>query len=257
MLLPDEPEPVVCVNEHGASPFAFVSDHAGRKIPERLGTLGLQEPDLSRHIAWDIGIRDVTEPISKSLGAPYLYQQYSRLVIDCNRRPNIDESIVDISDGTFIPGNKGLSPLEVRERHIKILEPYHNRITEVLDRRQARGQPTVLISMHSCTPQLTSDATMRPWQIGVIAHNDWRVGNALIDLLTEETSITVGRNQPYCVDMEKDFTVPVYGEGRGLPYVEIEIRQDLISDPAGQRQWSELLIRILPRVLERLGVSGG
>jgi predicted N-formylglutamate amidohydrolase len=38
----------------------------------------------------------------------------------------------------------------------------------------------------------------------------------------------------------------VHGERRGLPHVEIEIRQDLITQPAGQREWAERLGRLLP-----------
>jgi predicted N-formylglutamate amidohydrolase len=40
--------------------------------------------------------------------------------------------------------------------------------------------------------------------------------------------------------------VPVHGERRGLPHVEIEIRQDLIGEPAGQAAWAARLARLLP-----------
>jgi predicted N-formylglutamate amidohydrolase len=48
-----------------------------------------------------------------------------------------------------------------------------------------------------------------------------------------------------------DYTVPVHCEGRGVPYAEIEIRQDLIGDEAGQRRWAALLEPLLPRSVER------
>jgi predicted N-formylglutamate amidohydrolase len=56
--------------------------------------------------------------------------------------------------------------------------------------------------------------------------------------------------------VEMDYTVPVHCEGRGLPYVEIEIRQDLIGDARGQQAWAERLGRILPQVVDRMGVRG-
>ena len=101
---PDEPDPVVVQNPNGASEILLISDHAGRRIPRRLGTLGLGDADLERHIAWDIGIRDVTTQVSDKLGATYIYQRYSRLVIDCNRKPGVAQSIALVSDGTEVPG---------------------------------------------------------------------------------------------------------------------------------------------------------
>ena len=253
LLDPDEPEAVAVQNPHASSPILFISDHAGRRIPRRLGTLGLGDADVERHIAWDIGIQGVTTPLADKLGATYIYQRYSRLVIDCNRRPGVSQSVMLMSDGTEIPGNRNLTQDEVRVRETEILHPYHRVIDQELERRKAAGRPTVIFAMHSCTPVFGND-TPRPWHIGIIAHSDWRIGDALIDLLATETDLCVGRNKPYEVNMETDYTVPIHAEARGLPYVEIEIRQDLIGDERGQLDWANLLSAVLPRVVERSGV---
>ena len=253
LLTPDEPEAVAVQNPNSASPILFISDHAGRRIPRRLGTLGLGDADLERHIAWDIGIQGVTTPLADKLRATYIYQRYSRLVIDCNRRPGVSQSVVLISDGTGIPGNRNLTDDERQAREDEILRPYHQVIERELERRRTAPRPTVIFAMHSCTPVFGGELP-RPWHVGIIAHSDWRIGDPLIDLLSSETGFCVGRNKPYEVSMEMDYTVPVHAEGRRLPYVEIEIRQDLIADDAGQRQWAELLGKILPRVVERSGV---
>jgi predicted N-formylglutamate amidohydrolase len=254
LLGPDDPEAVAVENPAGRSPILFISDHAGRAIPRRLGNLGIGETELDRHIGWDIGIRGVTSILSDRLGATYIYQRYSRLVIDCNRRAGSAQSIMARSDGTEVPGNRGLTASEKRARDVEILRPYHACIRQTLDRRRDESRPTVIFAMHSCTPRLGSDAAPRPWHVGIIAHSDWRIGDSLIEILKTETDLCVGRNEPYSVNMAMDYPVPVHCEGRGLPYVEIEIRQDLIGDEAGQRQWAELLCKILPRVVERSGV---
>ena len=44
----------------------------------------------------------------------------------------------------------------------------------------------------------------------------------------------MGDNAPYAVSDVTDYGVPVHAERRGLAHVEIEIRQDLIADEAGQ-----------------------
>jgi predicted N-formylglutamate amidohydrolase len=43
---------------------------------------------------------------------------------------------------------------------------------------------------------------------------------------------------PYPIDDEVDYTIPVHGEGRGLPGVMIEIRQDGIRTGAGSAAWA-------------------
>jgi predicted N-formylglutamate amidohydrolase len=251
LLCPDDPEPVILQNPTSTSPIVFISDHAGLAIPRRLGTLGLNEAALNRHIGWDIGILGVTARLADLLGAAYIYQPYSRLVIDCNRKVGSAQSIMTRSDGTDVPGNCGLSDAERAARAFEIMRPYHDAIDRLLDQRRAESIPTMVFSMHSCTPRLASDTRLRPWHVGVVAHDDWRLGAPLIELLQSEPELCVGRNEPYKVDMEMDYTVPVHCEGRGLPYVEVEIRQDLIGEETGQREWADRLSRILPRVVDQ------
>ena len=254
LLHPDDPAPFGVENPVGASPILFVSDHAGRAIPRRLGDLGLPDEELSRHIGYDIGIHGVTTELARNLNATYIFQPYSRLVIDCNRQPGKPQSIVLQSDGTVVPANSALSPDAIRLREDEILRPYQDRIEAALKTRAASGQPTVLFAMHSCTDRLRMDPRPRPWQISVIADRDWRLGTALVDVLREETGLCVGVNEPYTVNMAMDYTVPIHAEAKGIPYVEIEIRQDLIGDATGQGEWSRLLTRLFPIAVARSGL---
>jgi predicted N-formylglutamate amidohydrolase len=156
--------------------------------------------------------------------------------------------------GTLVPGNANVSAAERQRREREILEPYHREIERVLADRAARRQPTAIICMHSCTDRLKRDKERRPWHVGVIADSDWRIGNPLIELLEAETQYRIGRNQPYSVSMEADYTVPIHCEARGIPYVEIELRQDLIGDEKSQREWAKLLADIFPRAVEKSDV---
>ncbi|WP_224004681.1 N-formylglutamate amidohydrolase [Aureimonas sp. SA4125] len=241
-------------NDDSLSPLLFVADHAGREIPRALGSLGLDAAAMDRHVAYDIGIHGVTTRLARDLGATYVYQPYSRLVIDCNRRPGVAQSIMTESDGTVVPGNAGLADADISRRQTEILMPYQSEIERVLKARKARGIPTVLFAMHSCTPVFGGEPGPRPWHIGVLADKDWRIGNPLIEILSAETQFCIGRNQPYSVNSETDYTVPLHAEANGLPYVEIEIRQDLIGTEAGQLEWAELLREVFPRAVERAGV---
>jgi predicted N-formylglutamate amidohydrolase len=244
LLEPDEPSPVTLDNEAGNSAFFLTCDHAGRAFPRRLGTLGLPEQETLRHIAWDIGIARVGRELSCQLDAAVILQTYSRLVIDCNRDPNVPSSIPEISELTEIPGNCRLGEVERAARENAIFRPYHDRLAAALDRRVAEGRDTALVALHSFTPVFKG--IPRPWQVAVLFNRDPRLAHALAILLRAEGDLCVGENEPYRVSDLTDYTVPVHGERRGLPHVEIEIRQDLITEAAGQTAWAERLARLLP-----------
>lgn len=247
LLAPDEPAAWEVERPSGASPYLLLCDHAGRRIPRRLGTLGLGEHELRRHIAWDIGAAAVTRRLSALLDATAVLQPYSRLVIDCNRPPGSADSIATISECTPIPGNAALGRDDVAQRETAVFQPYHAQIRALLDARDARAQPSWLIAMHSYTPVYLDAA--RPWHAGVLYHRDARMAQALRDLLRREPGLIVGDNEPYSVSDATDVAIPEYGEKRGLPHVELEIRQDLIDSDAGQQQWAERLARML-RMME-------
>ncbi len=233
-------------NAAGRSPFLLTADHYGRAIPRILGDLGLPPGELTRHIAWDPGIAGVADALSKHLDAHLIAQRYSRLVIDCNRPPGAPSSIPAISEATVIPGNEGLARDAAQARRRQIFDPYHRRIAEVIRRRLRDSVPTVLVSLHSFTPVYAGIA--RPWHIGTLYHRDTRLPPLLLKLLREETDLVVGDNEPYAVSDETDYTIPVHGEARGLMNSGIEIRQDLIAGPAGQRQWADRLARIFGEI---------
>ena len=244
LLDPDEPDPVMFENEAGSSVFFLTCDHAGRAIPRRLNGLELPEHEIERHIAWDIGIGAVGQHLSRLLDAAVILQTYSRLVIDCNRDPKVPSSIPEISETTEIPGNRGLTETARTARINAVFRPYHDTIAAALDRRAAEGRASVLVALHSFTPVFKGVA--RPWQVAVLYNLDARLAHALFTLLSAEERLVVGENEPYAVSDVTDYTVPVHGERRGLPHVEIEIRQDQIAEPAGQTAWAERLARLLP-----------
>src|SRR5438034_6599951 len=193
----DEPHPVTLDNEAGQSAFFLTCDHAGRAIPRRLDGLGLPEHETERHIAWDIGIGAVGRRLSRLLDAAVILQTYSRLVIDCNRDPDVPSSIPEISETTEIPGNRDLSQAARAARVEAIFRPYHDTIAAGLDRRAAAGRASVLVALHSFTPVFKGVA--RPWHVAVPYNRDPRLAHALFTLLNAEDGLVVGDNEPYRV----------------------------------------------------------
>jgi predicted N-formylglutamate amidohydrolase len=250
LMAPDEPSPVRALRENGRSELFLTDDHAGRTIPRSLARLGLPGRELERHIAWDIGIAGVTERLSAALDATAVLQTYSRLVIDCNRDPAVPSSIPEVSETTEIPGNRGLSDAQRQVRRQAIFEPYHARIRTLLDARQAAGLRTVFVAMHSFTPVFKGES--RTMQVGVLYNRDVRLAAIMLELLRAEGDLTVGDNAPYAVSDITDYGVPMHAERRGLAHVEIEIRQDLIADAAGQATWAARFERLLSAAVARL-----
>lgn len=209
----------------------LLGDHAGRAIPRRLGDLGLPASAMDLHIAWDIGVAGLGERLAERLDACFVRQAYSRLVIDCNRVAGAADAVPAESDGVAIPGNVGLGAGDVAARRTEIYEPYQAAISAVLDERARMGRPTVLVSLHSFTPVMKG--ARRPWRLGVLHREDSDLSRRMLARLREALGEGVGDNQPYAMD-GTDNTVPLHADPRGLDYLELEARQDLIAEAAGQ-----------------------
>jgi predicted N-formylglutamate amidohydrolase len=253
LLSDDDVGPVDVQRRDGRSPFLIVCDHAGRLIPRSLGSLGLSDDQLATHIAWDIGAAGVAQRLGEALGAHTVLQRYSRLVIDCNRPLDAVDSITPRSESTVIPGNQGVGAGAADERARAIFLPYHDDIRGALDQRQALGRQTVIIAMHSFTPVFLDVA--RPWHVGVLYNRDARVARPLLQALRDEGDVVVGDNEPYAVSDVTDYSVVHHGERRGLPHVEVEIRQDLIATAQGQDAWAERLARLLPAAIAAIAAT--
>ena len=236
LLAEDELPPVLEEGRNGSSNFLIVVDHAGARIPRCLGDLGLAPSELLRHIAWDIGSLGVARRVAAALDAPLVAHNYSRLVIDCNRDPAVPTSIPTRSEATEIPGNVGLSVAQSAARRAALFDPYHRHIGALLDARLAAGRDTILVAQHTMTD--VYQGARRSMHAAVLYNRDRRFAGLVLEMLRRETGLHVADNEPYFVSDATDYTIPRHGEARGLPHVEIEIRQDLVGDEAGQALWA-------------------
>lgn len=250
LLFADEPAAVEILNESGAGDAVLLCDHASPLLPRRLGDLGLTEAQRHEHIGWDIGAAAVARQLSAAIDAPLVLTGYSRLAIDCNRPPGALTSIPEVTGGVVVPGNAGLDPLARKAREEALFQPYHAAITALLDARRAAGRRSIVLAIHSFTPDLGAP---RPWNIGITYGRDRRLASAFIEVLERRwPEISVGDNLPYAVTDSGDYAMPVYGEGRGLLHVLIEMRQDGVADAAGQAQWAGRLATCWREIAARI-----
>ena len=229
-------------NRDGRSLFLLLGDHAGNRVPERLATLGLTRADLERHIALDIGVETLGHWLSRELDAPFIAQRYSRLVIDCNRALSHPDSIAAQSDGTVIPGNLSLTASQRQARAYAIHNPYHEAIADLLAARDRERRATIIVSLHSFTPSLAG--IIRPWQVGVLyGGGREEFAKAALSALSRH-DLVVGDNQPYHFD-DTDFTIPQHAFASNRPYVELEVRQDVLLRSESMVKIGKLLSQIL------------
>jgi predicted N-formylglutamate amidohydrolase len=243
LLAADEPPPFIELGRQGRSNFVIVVDHASCRIPRRLKDLGLPAFEVQRHIGWDIGALAVARQVAAALDAPLVAQNYSRLVIDCNRNPEVPSSIPRLSESIEIPGNIGLTEADITARRVEIFDPYHGHVGALLDARSAAGQVTILVAQHTMTN--IYHGLQREMHAAVLYNRDRRFAGLTLDMLRREPKLLIADNEPYFVSDATDYTIPHHGEARGLPHVEIEIRQDLVGDDAGQTEWAQRITRAL------------
>lgn len=239
------------VNRDGAAPLLLVCDHASRRFPDHLGTLGVPEPETFEHIAWDIGAAELTRGLSAALDAPAILSRWSRLVVDCNRRIGDPSAFPEASDRILVPGNASMSP-EDREWRIRAIHaPYHAAIDRQLDAMLARGVAPSFVSVHSFTPLLGEIA--RPWHVGILWDQDDRLPRPVLEALRSVAGLHVGDNEPYSGRHPSDYTLHAHGGARGLAHVGFEIRQDLLATRGGIDYWVGLLATALRKALSPTG----
>jgi predicted N-formylglutamate amidohydrolase len=239
-LLEGEEAPALLLNGGGRTPYVLISEHASNRLPKSLGTLGLPESELRRHIAWDIGAEKVARLLSRLIDAPLVLQRYSRLAYDCNRPPDAADAIPEISETTHIPGNRNLSPTDKLARTREIYRPFHATIADLLDRRAAEGTRSMVVTIHSFTP--VYEGKPRAVELGILHDRDTRLADQLI---TSFPTVDARLNQPYGPEDGVLHTLNLHAAPRGLRHAMIEIRNDFLLDQRGQVEWAERLSAVL------------
>jgi len=249
LLTADDPAPFCIRKRIGRARYLMVCDHASNAVPRALDGLGISGAQLERHIGWDIGAGDLTRRLANMLDATALLAGYSRLVIDLNRALDDPTSIPQISDGTIVTGNHGLSTRMRTARANEIFHPYHEAVTAEVDRRMSAGAVPALVSIHSYTP--IAKGKHRPWDVGVTWNRDSRLPIPFMARLAAAVDIQIGDNLPFSARNGYGYTCSTHATKRGLPELLIEIRQDLLDSDCRVEEWARILAPVMEDVLAR------
>ena len=222
-------------NPRAAGQVVLVCEHASNVIPAEFQGLGLSEDLQKAHIAWDPGALPVARHLADLLDAPLVSGGLSRLLYDCNRPPEAPDAVPARSEIYDIPGNRDLDEAAREVRVQGIYRPFRARLAETVS---GAGQP-VLVTIHSFTP--VYKGVPRAVQIGILHDDDSRLADALLRLAPHHTALKIARNDPYGPAEGVTHTLRAHALPEGLMNVMIEIRNDLITTGADQREMAEML----------------
>ncbi len=232
-----------------AGGMLLLADHASNRVPADIA-LGMPPALMREHVAIDIGVDPLARALCARLGCPGVLAAASRLVIDLNREEDAPGLIPAASDGHAVPGNRGIDAAARAARIARFWRPYHDHVSA----RIAGTRPRLLISLHSFTPRLaTAPVEPRPWQIGVLYNTDDRAARIAIPRLVA-AGIVTGDNLPYSGRV-LNASMNRHAEANGIAYLGLEVRQDLIGDPAGVARWCDVLAPIVAATAAGLGAA--
>jgi len=235
------------IGEARTGGILLIADHASAYVPRDID-LGIESALLKNHIAIDIGVAEVAALLVEG-GAvdAAILGGVSRLVVDCNREEDAPGVLPIASDGHAVLGN-ALDDAGREARLARFYRPYHDQITATI----AAHRPAMILSLHSFTPSLASHPEQaRPWHVGVLYNEDDRLAAAAIAALEAE-GLNVGDQQPYS-GKQLNATMNRHAEGNAIPYVGIEMRQDLVADAVGQALFAERLGEMCKKVTLNIG----
>ena len=228
--------------------WVIICDHASNFVPRSVadGNLGINKKEMQRHIAFDLGAKGLALELGKSLGAPVVCSNYSRLVIDPNRGEKDPTLVMQLYDRTIIPANKNVTDLEIDRRLDLFYRPYHDAIKNLLN----SFLDPIIVSIHSFTPQLKGKKT-RPWHVGLLSSGDRRFHNVLLKSFEKEAQLCIGDNEPY-IGTSPGNTIDKHAIITERLNTLIEVRNDLIKTDFDQKTWAKLIKNNLIQAKEYL-----
>jgi predicted N-formylglutamate amidohydrolase len=243
ILTGEEGDPVALENSDARGRVILVCEHASRRLPKTLGTLGLTQEALESHIAWDPGALAVSRNMAKSLDATLVFQRFSRLVYDCNRPPESPAAMPEKSEVFDISGNIGLDQAARDARTEALYFPFREKLSRLVESRIAAGRAPVIVTMHSFTPVYFGKP--RAVEIGILHDSDARLADAMLAAAGTQSLYNIRRNEPYGPEDGVTHTLKEHGLSNGLLNVMIEVRNDLIRDEVDQGVVADYLAGLL------------
>ncbi len=227
---------------HPNSQLFLTCEHASNRVPAPLAATPADEPWLETHWAWDIGAAQVTRALARATGSPAVLSRFSRLVCDPNRLPTDHTWIREQVEGHAVGFNRELGSAERRRRLVAYHHAFHQTLGDAIAERMLEERPPWLLSIHSFTG--VYEGERRGMDVGVL-FDDYVTPAVEFARRLRGQGLETALNEPYSGLRGLIYSANRHGRCFGLPYLELEIRNDLIDTEAGVTQLTDALLAAL------------
>lgn len=200
----------------------FTAEHASNRVPRPYRPRPSDRRLLQLHWGYDIGIAMLFRKVVRLSNGGGVAARFSRLLIDPNREPSDQTAVlVTCDDGTPCFNRS----VDLSRRVERFHAPFHAAIEESI----RAWKPRFLCSLHSFTPSFRGKR--REMEAGVLFDRHDDVAKRLMDAMNARGLVTA-ENAPYSGKDGLIYSAARHGAAFDLPYLEIEVRQDLLRNEA-------------------------
>lgn len=228
------------------TPYVLTCEHATNLLPPPLKATPDDQHWLAQHWGWDIGIQDVTQRLREKTQSVGVFSRFSRLICDPNRAIDNPTWLLEEVEGAPLSFNTSVTEAERERRRAEYYDPYHQGVHDTIATRRNNPTPFLLLSMHSFTPLYMGEP--RSLEVGVLFDENYEHLAYKMGAWIEQEGLITEYNEPYSGMGGMMYSIWRHGNHFGLPYLELEIRQDLIDTREKAHAMAD---RILPS-LEKL-----
>jgi predicted N-formylglutamate amidohydrolase len=210
----------------------YTCEHASAQVPPNLQRDARTDELLAMHWGSDLGAAWLTEALATESGCAAILGTVSRLVIDLNRDPDDATAFLYDTHEGLVAFNADLGPNERARRIDAYFTPYHAAIARCL----TTNRPRFLISIHSFTPEYRGQR--RSVEAGVLFDQHDDIAHRWVEELCRE-GFRAEPNEPYSGKAGLIYSPARHGRAFNVPYLELEVRQDLLATPELAREVAE------------------
>ena len=217
-------------------PLVITCEHASCRLPPPYQAAPEDRRLLHDHWGWDPGAADVARALRAATGSVAFLANFSRLLVDPNRPVDAPDLVRRRAEGHTFSFNREVDAAEQARRVERLYRPYHEAIEAALVAR--RDRDTLLFSVHSFTPCL--DGEPREMELGVLFDEHEPLAVQLAGAL-RRAGFVVALNAPYSGRDGLVYSAHRHGTAHGVPYLEVEVRNDLVTESRGVARVADAL----------------
>lgn len=226
----------------GTFPALLTCEHASMRLPPPWTWPDADRRLVGDHWSWDPGAAEVCVDLARSVGACAVLSRFTRLLCDPNRAEGAANLFRDVADGLPIELNRGLTDEERELRLAGFHRPFH----AAVDRAAETHPGGLVFSVHTFSP--IYEGQRRTIEVAVLYdHAEEDLGLVFAHAL-EQQGLNARHNEPWSGKDGLIYSAARAAMAHGRRPLELEVRNDLATDPA----WREHAVPRIARALEAL-----